>query len=389
MERQLKKQLSEINKDRHNKEILTRYYKVRSTEVSLATLWSTLYRLRVMSMMLGKKFEEAMQKDIEELHFQICKRWNHPNTRNKFRKNLKAFYQWLEGTPPGEYPSRVKWIRTEKVPLVTVTEDDLIPHADALRICECADNLRDKCLFSSKLDAGCRIGEILTVKVGEVKMTDSGAVLKSDGKTGRQPLILTWSTPYLTQWLNNHPFKEIPNAPLFCDLTTERPRQLQYAGAHKAFKHAVKRAGIKKRVWFHLFKHISSTEDAANGMPESFRKYKHHWSPNSKMDAVYEHLSQSIIPRIQQETWKHIGITSKIAPADLQEQRTKQELVKICDRCKFENPSGSKYCNRCGFSTNRTEASQKAAAHEILDSFLSKLAKNPRKLSKLVSALNA
>lgn len=381
----MKRELSLIAEDKHNNESLTRYYKVRSTQIAQATLLSTIYRLRVISGILGKKYEDATLADIEDLHYKICQKWQRPSTRNKIRKILKKFYQWLEGCPEGEFPPRVKWIRLEKVPLVTVTEDDLIPHEEAMRICECALNLRDKALFSGKLDAGCRIGEILTVRVGEVKVTDYGAVLESDGKTGRQPIILTWATPNLSQWLNNHPFKDNPKAPLFPDISKAKPTQLKYAGARKAFKESVKRAGIKKRVWFHLFKHISSSEDANNGMPDSFRRYKHHWTQSSKMPSVYEHLSQSIIPKIQQDTWKRIpGASPK---AENEQALPKKELVKVCKRCKFDNPSDSMFCNRCGFAVDDGKAKQTAVATEMANSLLNKLTEDPEKLEKLLELI--
>lgn len=385
LEQQLRRELSLLDRDKHNSETLMRFYKVRSTQVAQATLLSEVYRLRVMSEMLNKKFEKATLSDIEDLHFKICKRWNHPNTRNKFRKHLKKFYQWLEGCSEREFPQRVKWIKLDKVPLVTVTVDDLIPHEDAVKICECTTNTRDKALFSAKLDAGCRIGEILTVRMGEVKINDYGAVLESDGKTGPQPIILTWSTVNLTRWLNDHPFKDKPDAPLFPDLTKARPTQLSYAGARKAFKESVKRAGITKRVWFHLFKHISSTEDANNGMPDSFRRYKHHWSQNSKMPSVYEHLSRSVIPKIQQETWKKIpGAENKLVADSSGNSNPKKDLIRICERCKYENPSDSVFCNRCGFMLDGNKAKKLAVANEAVNSLLNELTKDPKKLGKLL-----
>ncbi len=390
LEKRLRKEFNLISQDKNNNEVLTRYYKVRSTQVSLATLLSETYILRIMSEMLSKRFERATLSDIEDLHFKICKRWSHPNTRNKFRKYLKKFYQWLEGYPEKEFPPRVKWIKLEKVPLITVTENDLIPFDDAVKICECAANLRDKALFSGKLDAGCRIGEILTVRVGEVKITEYGAVLESDGKTGRQPIILTWSTTHLTQWLNNHPFKTNADAPLFPDLSKAKPTQLSYAGARKAFKESVERAGIKKRVWLHLFKHISSSEDAANGMPDSFRRYKHHWTQSSRMPSVYEHLSKSIIPKIQQETWKRIPGAGHKLPVDTDSRSTlKKDLVRICQRCKYENPSDSVFCNRCGFTVDANEATRTAVANETANSLLDRLIKDPKKLEKLLALLES
>ena len=42
-------------------------------------------------------------------------------------------------------------------------------------------------------------------------------------KTGSGPLLLTVSIPYVRDWLNEHPFRNEPNARLICNLHNERP----------------------------------------------------------------------------------------------------------------------------------------------------------------------
>ena len=39
-------------------------------------------------------------------------------------------------------------------------------------------------------------------------------------KTGSGPILLSCSFPYVRDWLNEHPFKDEPNARLICDLRT-------------------------------------------------------------------------------------------------------------------------------------------------------------------------
>lgn len=63
-----------------------------------------------MSKMLNKKFEDATVPDIENLIFEIDGLKNADSTKNKYRKVLKAFYRWMRGCAPREYPPEVKWI---------------------------------------------------------------------------------------------------------------------------------------------------------------------------------------------------------------------------------------------------------------------------------------
>lgn len=389
LHQRMERELSLASKDPHNKEILTRYYKVRSSQVKLATLVIDFIRLNMMSRMLDRKFEDASVQDMEDLVFKINQRHSNPNTQNKCRKILKSFYAWMKGYGRGEYPQEVKWIKLNKVPLVKVKSEDLLSYEECVRITEFATNLRDKALFQCNLDAGCRIGEILTVKVGEVKFNDGGAILYSDGKTGYQPCILTWSAKTLALWLNNHQFRNDKDAPLWPVLERDKPQQLSYAAARRAFMKCVRKAGYNnRRVWLHLLKHVSSTEDANNGMPDSFRRYKHHWTQSSRMPAVYEHLSQSIIPSIQNETWKQLTGSEKMQKG-LAKEKQELELTRTCNRCDYENPRDSMFCNRCGLQLNAKKAAETSVAKSKVEEILLKLTEDPKKLDKLLSLMES
>ena len=393
LKRTMDRQLAIAQSDCCNGEILTRYYKVRSAKVKLATLVFEFTRLNDMTRMLGKKFEDATTQDIEDLIFTINQRHPNANTQNKYRKILKAFMRWLKGYPKFQYPPEVAWIELNRVPLVKVQADDLLSFDECIQISEFAINLRDKALFQGKLDAGCRIGEILTVKVGEVKFNEHGAILHSEGKTGASPLILTWSSKILALWLNIHPFRTNPDAPLWPVLGCSEPRYLSYSAARKAFIACVKKAGYTRRVWLHLLKHVSSTHDAALGLPDSYRKYKHHWTEGSKMPAVYEHLSDSVIPKIQSKTWELMTGSQKATGQVVE----RPQLIKICKRCEFENPRDSLFCNRCAFPLNEEKLAEmmtppelnpkKQELNEKINRLSGELAKSPDIVDRLLEAL--
>lgn len=382
----IERELARLESDPFNRDVVTRYYKVRTTEVNPATVLTELIWLKTLSKLLGKKFEEATMHDIEDLIFKLDQRGNKDTTKNRTRRILKGFYQWLRGYPKGEYPPEVKWIKMKKVPLSTITAEDLIPFEEAVRISEFALNLRDKFLVQGKVDAGCRIGEILTMKIGEVQFNEAGAVGYSDGKTGYKPIILTWSAKTLAQWMNIHPFRHDKNAPVFCLLDREKPMQMSYAAAYRAFKKCVAKANVGKRVWFHLLKHVSCTEDSKRGMPDSYRKFKHHWSPNSKMSAVYEHLSQTDIPTIQKDTWKRFMGVDFGGP---QTPQAAIQLTKKCKRCDFENSHNSNFCDRCGFCLDEKKAVESAVIKTKVDALLIALTENPETLDKLLALVKS
>jgi integrase/recombinase XerD len=383
LDKNIQRELGKAENDPFNKDVIIRFYKARTFEITKASMLLYLTRLNRMSRLLGKGFEDVTIEDMENLVFEITKLQIADSTKNRTIKILKVFYRWLKKCPKGQFPPEVSWITTKKTLLVTVKSEDLVPFEECVKIAEHATNLRDKTLFLCTLDAGCRIGEILTVRIGEVNFNDYGAVLNSDGKTGEGPLILTWSAKTLAQWINNHPFGNDKNAPLFPKLGSSKPEQLSYQGARLAFKKCVRKAGYgNRRVWLHLFKHVSCTWDYLRGMPQSYRNFKHHWSSTSEMGKVYEHLSNSVIPMIQTwDTKDHERISEK--DQNLHELK----LTSTCKRCEFENPRDSKYCNRCSFPLNETELAQMAVAdseREVkIKQLLHDILHDPQKLEKL------
>lgn len=47
--------------------------------------------------------------------------------------------------------------------------------------------------------------------------------IPNEAKTGTGPILLTCSFPYVRDWLNEHPFKNTPEARLICNLRTGGP----------------------------------------------------------------------------------------------------------------------------------------------------------------------
>src|SRR5690606_11971868 len=107
IKRKTEQQIAKIQADAINGATLIRYYKIRASQVNPATLLTELTWLRRLSLMLGKRFEEATIPDMEDLVFQLDQRNNKDGTKNRVRTILKVFFQWLKGYHRGEYPPEV------------------------------------------------------------------------------------------------------------------------------------------------------------------------------------------------------------------------------------------------------------------------------------------
>ena len=143
---------------------------------------------------------------------------------------------------------------------------------------------------------------------------------------------------------------------------------IKYNQALSLLKYAAQKAGIKKRIYPHLFRHSRATF-LARHMTESQMKTYLGWVQGSDMAGVYVHMSG----RDVDDTLLKIAGIEKRKP---EKTDTKLEPM-LCDRCKMSNPYTYKFCLRCGFILDDKERfkvmgneSDRKKADNILDQLL-------------------
>ena len=83
---------------------------------------------------------------------------------------------------------------------------------------------RNKAAITLLWDLDGRNHEITLLKIKHIRLRENyGGVIPHEAKTGSGPILLTLSFPYVRDWLNEHPFKNEPNASLICSLVTGSP----------------------------------------------------------------------------------------------------------------------------------------------------------------------
>jgi hypothetical protein len=188
------------------------------------------------------------------------------------------------------------------------------------------------------------------------------------------------SIPYVLAWKEVHPLKAQPDTPIFVGLNSADAKQgradvaMNYAAASRVIKMAVARAGLKKRVYPHLFRHTKATELAKN-VTEAPLEAQMGWVPGSNMAKVYVHLSG----RDQDAAiLKAHGIEVREGEAE------KVDLPKPCPRCDTSNPSNAKYCRKCGLPLEAEAAIQLDGTRERLMAAFMEVAADP-KFQRLVA----
>ncbi|RKY12784.1 MAG: hypothetical protein DRP65_00245 [Planctomycetota bacterium] len=329
-----------------NKELIFRFLSHISPEVSERRLTFYTHKLRKLGTWLKKDFDAVTEQDLRCLLTFLSK--GHAcesggvysqGTLHGYKVTLKRFYRWLEGDNE-EYPRKVKWIKSNGDTTRIHEPEQLLTFEEVVEMIRHARNPRDKAMISFLYESGARISEMLSMNIRHLEFTST--VVKATlpvSKTRPRVIPLVSCKRHLASWVNYHPLKDDPNAPLWSNLKRDGSVPLYAQTVGKILKVTAVNAGINKRVYPHLFRACSITHKQAAGWPEQAIKVFHGLSKDSKVMKHYSHLSYNNLEQIQK---KMNGLPTENA-AEL------NRSVK-CPGCGKHNPLYVETCT-CGLPT--------------------------------------
>lgn len=286
----------------------------------------------------NKPFTEINKSEIEDYFLHRRQTVSQTTTHNNFiaLRNLYNFLRRDNNIPENLFEN----IKT-KQPKNNLPVDELILPEDVKALVDFANTQRNRALIMLFWDSGARIGEILGLNINHVSFDKYGAVLIVSGKTGMRRIRLIDSVPDLQLWINQHPDRDNPQAPLF---VTDRKqggkfKRLDPQSVNTLLIGLAEKAGIKKKVHPHAFRHGRLTDLAKRGFNEMELRIFAGWEKSSAMPATYLHLSGADIE-------KKILQANGIIEDDTKEREEKLKPVD-CPRCKTKNPVGAKFCMTC------------------------------------------
>lgn len=321
-------------------------------------------RARTLAHTIGKPFEAATRADLEN-HLSTLATRGAPTSFVTFKRFLKIFYR--EMLTPGEraFPPVVAWISLKmpvgagKLPRVILTPDEVASIAQA------CIHPRDRAIVMVLHDAAARPCELVSATVGDVELDSYGARLTLRGKTGERKVRLLGSVPDLKDWLNHHPKREDPSAPLFVSLGVGyRCEPVFQDGIGRALKGAARRAGIKRHVTPYVMRRTRLTE-LAKILSDAELKIFGGWSLDSKMVKVYVHLSGQ---DLDQKLLRAAGYLK-----DEGKPEANPLAARRCLLCGSENSAISTYCGICKRPLDEKELRALSKEHEMLEANLPKL----------------
>lgn len=245
--------------------------------------------------------------------------------------------------------------------------EDLLSKEDIEALLDHCPTARDRALVAFMYESGARKGEIFSIKLKNVQFDENGTVVTiPDGKTGARRIRLIFSTSYLREWTELHPCKRDRDHVLFCALRDPYPA-LSDSGLRNQLTYIAEKAGVKKKVNPHSFRHARATHLAEHLTEQQLKKYLG-WTEGSNMAAVYVHLSGKDID----------NAILKMNGLKTEETEDENALKTIkCPRCREIQDAKARFCNKCGLpltqeavttvETIKTDYMQLSDLDEILE----------------------
>ena len=220
--------------------------------------------------------------------------------------------------------------------------------------------IRNKAALTLFWDLDARNHEVTLLKIKHIRLKEryGEGEIPHESKTGTGPILLTCSFPYVRDWLNEHPFRNEPEARLICNLMTGSPvnpeamwtmmKQLRLRIIRMLENGSVTNDEERQKLEYLLntkkwnpycIRHSAITSDS-DFLPEYALKKKVSWSMNSKQGTRY--IKRRMGNDLKNKILVHNGIVSDV---DLESKPS----VRTCSRCNLVNGIDFQYCSTCSY----------------------------------------
>lgn len=207
------------------------------------------------------------------------------SAQNQWLNAIKLFTQ-VVGNETGLVQEDIQRPRKQKY------LPDVLSQNEVRDILDHTKNLKQRTLLMVIYSTGMRIGEVLDLKLADIKSDESLIYLRQGkgGKDRRLPLSDT-----LLQKLRNYYRAYKPITYLFEGSSAGKP--YSRVSASKFLKRSVKSCGIKKRITLHTIRHSYATHLTQKGINIQYlQEILGHKSPKTTM--IYTHLSGNDLKKL-------------------------------------------------------------------------------------------
>ena len=306
-------------------------------------------------------FLDTKVKTVEE---DPDKKW--VTTWNNYLNRMKLFYRWLYNH--NKTIERENWqtpdffkIKPKKSKRVSpYLESEIWEKEELLTVLKYEPHKRNRAALTLFWDLNGRNHEITLLKLKHIRIKENygEGEVPHESKTGSGPVLLTTSFIHVRDWINEHPFKNSPNASLICNLITGAPvkpdAMWTIMDQLKRRITTILREGtitngeekekleslLRNKKWNPYCLRHSSISNDSDYLPDYALKKKVRWSMNSKQGSRY--IKRRMGNDLKQKILEYNGI---IPPKEFEGKAS----VLNCHRCGLVNPIQNKYCSKCSY----------------------------------------
>ncbi|AXR78963.1 Site-specific recombinase XerC [Natrarchaeobaculum sulfurireducens] len=283
----------------------------------------------------------------------INRTYSNEETNRDYRSALRVFAKRV--TDGEEPPESIEWVPSGTSNNYDPTPDprNMLRWDDHIEpMLEECYNARDAAMIALQFDAGLRGGEFKDLTVDDVQDHKHGLQVTVEGKQGRRTVMLIPSVPWVNRWLDAHPDRHAPNAPLWSKITKAEP--ISDRMVSKVFDEVAKRAGVTKPVTLTNFRKSSAAFLASRNLNQAHIEEHHGWVRGSRVAARY-------ISVFAEESDRELA---KIHGVDVTDDEPDPIAPLECPRCARETPRKEPLCVWCGQAMNPQAASELDEADE-------------------------
>lgn len=195
-----------------------------------------------------------------------------------------------------------------------ISASDLLTEEETSALFRACSRPHHRALLEFIIESGCRIQEVLELKMRDIKFQEHFLIITLNGKTGERTIPL---------------YKD--NLPAFLFYLTSRLNEeiifpFTYIAVNKQFRRLYKKAGLEKpKRMFHIFRHMKATYLLESGIPENIIKEFLGWSDASNMAQYYTHLNTR---KLTDFFARHYGVASEpLRPLYPDEERNRVKEI--------------------------------------------------------------
>ncbi|MBK9039060.1 MAG: tyrosine-type recombinase/integrase [Bdellovibrionales bacterium] len=189
-----------------------------------------------------------------------------PASRNLAKNSLSSFLSFLTKTG---FLEKNPGLSLESIKVPDRVGTKILSHTQVLRMYECERSLRNRAIIKLLYFSGIRVGELVGLKLSDVRIKPSGeSLLQILGKGGvvRNVIVPKALMDEIYSYHKEIGLKKDPKTPLF--LSKKAPYgRLSPEQVFRMIKNAAKKAKVSPVPSPHWFRHTSATHALENGAP--------------------------------------------------------------------------------------------------------------------------